>query len=125
MFETAEYHFYAALARAAVYDFATPDSQFQHLQILAEHHKQLALWAENCPENFENRVALVGAEIARVEGRELDAQRLYENAIHSARTNGFVHGEAKETLDSFELNLLLRCCRLGPSSQSIVTLQLG
>jgi hypothetical protein len=35
----------------------------------------------NCPENFENRVALVGAEIARIEGRELDAERLYERAI--------------------------------------------
>jgi hypothetical protein len=37
------------------------------------HHKQLQVWAENCPENFENRAALVGAEIARLEGRELDA----------------------------------------------------
>ena len=51
-------------------------------------------WAENCPENFENRVALVGAEIARIEGRELDAERLYEVAIKSARENNFVHNEA-------------------------------
>ena len=52
------------------------------------------IWAENCPENFENRAALVGAEIARIEGRELDAERLYEQAIRSARANGFVHNEA-------------------------------
>ena len=52
------------------------------------------MWAENCPENFENRAALVGAEIARLEGRELDAERLYEQAIRSARANGFVHNEA-------------------------------
>jgi hypothetical protein len=51
-------------------------------------------WAERCPENFENRAALVGAEIARIEGRELDAERLYEQAIRSARENGFVHNEA-------------------------------
>ena len=50
--------------------------------------------AENCPENFENRAALVGAEIARLEGRELDAEHLYEQAIRSARENGFVHNEA-------------------------------
>ena len=31
------------------------------------------IWAENCPENFENRAALVGAEIARLEGRDLEA----------------------------------------------------
>ena len=52
------------------------------------------IWAEHCPENFEDRAALVGAEIARIEGRELDAERLYEQAIRSARANGFVHNEA-------------------------------
>ena len=52
------------------------------------------VWAENCPENFENRAALVGAEIARIENRDLDAMRLYEKAIHSSRTNGFVNNEA-------------------------------
>src|SRR5262249_41048037 len=45
-------------------------------------------------ENFENRAALVGAEIARIEGRVLDAEHLYERAIRSARDNGFVHNEA-------------------------------
>ena len=37
---------------------------------------------------------LVNAEIARVEGRELDAERLYEAAIQSARENEFVQNEA-------------------------------
>jgi hypothetical protein len=36
----------------------------------------------------------VGAEIARIQGRDLDAERLYEQAIHSAHANGFVHNEA-------------------------------
>jgi hypothetical protein len=43
----------------------------------------------NCPENFENRAALVGAEIARIEGRALDAMELYEQAIRSARAKQF------------------------------------
>ena len=93
-FETAEYQFYGALARAAFCDSAPADEQPQHLEALAAHHRQLEIWAENCPENFENRAALVGAEIARIEGRELDAERLYEQAIRSARANGFVHNEA-------------------------------
>jgi len=46
-------------------------------------------WAENCPDNFENRAALVGAEIARLEGRELAAERLYEQATRSARAKGY------------------------------------
>ena len=73
MFEAAEYHFYGALSRAASCDSAPADERQQHLEALAAHHRQLEVWAENCPENFENRAALVGAEIARIEGRELDA----------------------------------------------------
>ena len=64
------------------------------LEALTAHHQQLQIWAEHCPENFENYAALVGAEIARLEGRDLDAMRLYEQAIRSARANGFVHNEA-------------------------------
>jgi hypothetical protein len=33
---------------------------------------------------------LVGAELARLEQRELDAEHLYEAAIHSAREHGFL-----------------------------------
>ena len=36
----------------------------------------------------------MGAEIARLESRELDAERLYEQAIRSARAHGFIHNEA-------------------------------
>jgi GAF domain-containing protein len=93
-FEVAEFHFYGALARAAQCDAASADDRALHLETLAAHHKQLAVWAENCPENFVNRAMLVAAEIARLEGRELDAERLYEQAIHSARANGFIHNEA-------------------------------
>jgi hypothetical protein len=82
--EGADYHFYSALSRAAYCDGASSDERQQHLESLAAHHRQLAVWAENCPENFENRVALVGAEIARLEGRVVDAGDLYEKAIRSA-----------------------------------------
>jgi hypothetical protein len=36
---------------------------------------------------------LVAAEVTRLEGRELDAERLYEEAIRLPRDNGFVHNE--------------------------------
>ncbi len=94
MFETAEYHFYGALAQAASCEPAWPDRRRQHLEALAAHQRQLEIWAENCPENFENRVALVAAEIERVQGYPLEAERLYERAIRSASENGFVHHEA-------------------------------
>ncbi|WP_437494286.1 ATP-binding sensor histidine kinase [Sorangium sp. So ce1014] len=91
-----DYHFYGALTRAARCG-AAPASKGErpeHLAALAAHHEQLEVWASSCPENFGSRAALVGAEIARLEGRDLDAERLYEEAIRSARESGFVHGEA-------------------------------
>jgi PAS domain S-box-containing protein len=94
-FETAEYQFYGALSQAASCDpAAAGDRQQPYLDAVAAHYKQLQLWTANCPDNFENRAALVGAELARIEGRELDAERLYEQAIRSARANGFIHNEA-------------------------------
>jgi PAS domain S-box-containing protein len=88
------FRFYGALSHAASWDSASPDLKQQHFEALTAHHKQLEIWAEHCPENFENRAALVGGEIARIEGREFDAMRLYEQAIRSAHANGFVHNEA-------------------------------
>jgi predicted ATPase/signal transduction histidine kinase len=93
-FETAEYEFYGALAQAALWESAAASQRRQRAEALVAHHRKLEIWAANCPENFENRAALVGAEIARIEGRDADAMRLYEQAIRSARSNGFVHNEA-------------------------------
>jgi PAS domain S-box-containing protein len=91
--EMADFHFYAALSRAASCEPMGP-RYTNYRAALQTHEGQLRNWAATCPENFENRVCLVGAEIARLEGRELDAERLYEAAIKSARANGFVHNEA-------------------------------
>jgi PAS domain S-box-containing protein len=93
-FETAEFHFFDALSRAASCDSAAAGERLQHLDAIAAHHKQLEVWAANCPDNFENRAALVGAEIARINARDVEAMHLYEQAIRSARANGFVHNEA-------------------------------
>jgi PAS domain S-box-containing protein len=91
--EVAEYDFYAALSHAASASTAA-DARQRHVEALAAHHRQIQIWAEHCPESFENRAALVGAEIARIDGRDVDAMRLYEQAIRSAQANGFVHNEA-------------------------------
>ncbi|HZD49195.1 MAG TPA: GAF domain-containing protein, partial [Silvibacterium sp.] len=93
-FESAEYFFYDALARAAQYDAASPGERARHHDVLAAHHEQIVVLAENCPENFGNRAALVAAEMARIEDRDLEAMHLYEEAIQSARENGFIQNEA-------------------------------
>jgi PAS domain S-box-containing protein len=96
-FEIAEFRFYGALAHASAWDAGSPDERPLHLEALQAHFRQIEIWAEHCPENFENRAALVGAEIARIQGRVLDAEQLYEQAIRSSRANGFVQNEAVAT----------------------------
>ena len=93
-FVEAEYQFYGALARVSAAESAIAEERQELLANAARSHQRLLEWAANCPENFDSRAALVGAELARVEGRELDAERLYDQAIRSARTNRFVHIEA-------------------------------
>jgi PAS domain S-box-containing protein len=93
-FETAEFHFYSALSLAAYLPLVSSNERQHYFEALSGHHKQLEMWAENCPENFENRAALIGAEVARIEARDADAMRLYEHAIRSARANGFAHNQA-------------------------------
>ncbi|MEM5299700.1 AAA family ATPase [Burkholderia sp. JPY481] len=93
-FEQAEYYLYAALARAARCDSVPAGERSPHLDALSAHHRQMRTWADLCPENFAGHTALVGAEIARIEGRVVDAEMLYEQAILSAQESGFAHVEA-------------------------------
>ncbi|WP_260854650.1 ATP-binding sensor histidine kinase [Paraburkholderia sp. BCC1884] len=93
-FETAEFHFYGALSHAACWHDANEAGRLFHANALIAHREQLEIWASHCPENFVNRAALVSAEISRIEGNIVEAERLYELAVQSARANGFVHNEA-------------------------------
>jgi predicted ATPase/two-component sensor histidine kinase len=92
--EWAEYHFHAALIRAACHDACPPDERDALRAALAAHHAQLEIWAANCPENFRGRVALVEAEVARLDGRQLDAMRAFDTAIQAAVDGGRIHDEA-------------------------------
>ena len=94
MFETAEYHFYSALAHAMTCDGSAPAERVQHLAALRSHLRQLETWAAHNAETFESRALVAGAELARLEGRTLAAEDLYEKAIRSAGQHGFLHNEA-------------------------------
>jgi PAS domain S-box-containing protein len=88
-----DYFYYTALTVAALYENASADEQSRWRDLLAEHREQLREWAENYPPTFADKHALVSAEIARLEGRDADAMRLYEEAIRSAHDHGFVQNE--------------------------------
>jgi PAS domain S-box-containing protein len=88
-----DYHYYSALAIAAACETAPLDRQRDWRGLLTAHREQLCEWADNYPPTFGDKYALVSAEIARLEGRVADAMRLYEQAIRSAREQGFVQNE--------------------------------
>jgi predicted ATPase/signal transduction histidine kinase len=100
-----DYFYYHALTVAALYEKGSADQQQGWHDILTAHREKLRDWAENYPPTFGDKHALVSAELARLEGRELEAQRLYEQAIRSARENGFAQNEgiANELAGKFYL----------------------
>jgi PAS domain S-box-containing protein len=89
-----DYFYYTALTVAACYGYASDAQQQEWRELLTMHGEQLREWAENYPPTFVDKHALVLAEIARLEGRDSDAMHLYEQAIQSARENGFLQNDA-------------------------------
>jgi PAS domain S-box-containing protein len=100
-----DYFYYRALTMTALYENATADEQTGWRELLTVHHEQLREWADNYPPTFGDKHALVSAELARIEGRDLDAMRLYEDTLRAVRANGFVQNEgiANELAGQFYL----------------------
>jgi PAS domain S-box-containing protein len=89
-----DYIFYTALTVAALYDQASAEQQREWRELLTAHFEQLREWDETNGSTFRDKVALVAAETARIDGRNEEAMRLYEEAIKTAHKNGFVQNEA-------------------------------
>ncbi|AKF11606.1 Signal transduction histidine kinase CheA [Sandaracinus amylolyticus] len=99
-----ECRFYAALADTSMLDGPKDREHDEELGdgdgptrvpvAVREDLDVLEALAGSQAETFGPRAALVAAEIARVEGRELDAERGYEDAVRGARAAGILHVEA-------------------------------
>jgi predicted ATPase/signal transduction histidine kinase len=92
--ELVEYRFYTALSLAAAYDASPPERREMYVSGLRHHYHELSIRCAHAPANFASRLTLLAAEIARIEGRELEAERLYEEAIQLARDAEFIQIEA-------------------------------
>jgi PAS domain S-box-containing protein len=88
-----DYFYYTALTVAALYANGSADEQHSWRELLTAHREQLREWTDNNAPTFADKYALVSAEIARIEGRDVDAMRLYQQAIQSAHDHGFVQNE--------------------------------
>jgi signal transduction histidine kinase/CheY-like chemotaxis protein len=111
-----DYCYFGALTVAACYEKMSADEQARWRDLLTAHCGRLREWADTYPPTFGHKHALVSAEIARLEGRDSDAMRLYEEATRSARDHGFVQHEglAQETAARFygarELHTVAYAC---------------
>ena len=98
-----QYYYFSALSMAALCESTSANEQRVWRERLTEHGEQLREWGNTNPQTCRDKHALVAAEIARLEGRDGDAMRLYEEAIESAHENGFVQyeGIAREAAAKF------------------------
>ena len=92
--QSVDYCFYHSLAIAEVFQGSSPERRAELRDDLIAHLASLQRWAESCPATFAHKHALVAAEWSRLEGRDMDAMRLYEQAIHSAAARGFLQDQA-------------------------------
>ncbi len=90
----AERNFYYSLNLTALYPRAAAEKQQQYMKQLEANQKQMKIWMNNCPENFENKYFLIEAEIALISNKNNKAIELYNKAIESAHENEFIQNEA-------------------------------
>ena len=88
------HHLFHLLSLAALFPDADVAQQEETRRIFSEKLPMYEAWALNCPQNYMSRWALAKAEFARIEGRAVEAQQAYEQAIESAHQNGTLHIEA-------------------------------
>jgi len=93
MTSIAEHNFYHSLILTALYPNAG-EQQSQYWEKLKANQKQMKIWSDNGPENFWSKYLLVAAEMARLEGKDLEAMDYYDQAILSAKKNEFFQNEA-------------------------------
>jgi PAS domain S-box-containing protein len=93
-FQVLDFFYFTALTAATLYEGASAEQRAGWRDLLAEHREQLREWDESYAPTFADKHALVSAEIARIEGHDAEAMRLYEQASRLARENGFLGYEA-------------------------------
>jgi PAS domain S-box-containing protein len=99
----ATHHFYHALTLIALFRDATETQRAELVPVLNDTRQRLERLADNSNDDVQGRCAIVSAEMIRArvdspaepaDARDIEAMRLYEQAIRSARTHGLTQNEA-------------------------------
>jgi predicted ATPase len=88
-FVFAEHIFFHFLTIARRFTDAGRVEKLRLRRDLSKKLKLMKKWASFCPENFAHKQLLMEAELARIGDKDSEAQRLYKEAVTSAREAGF------------------------------------
>ncbi|MDJ0583058.1 AAA family ATPase [Crocosphaera sp.] len=88
------FYFYYSLALLSSLHDLESNNQNSLIKQVNDNQGKLHHWATHAPMNFQHKYDLVEAEKARVFGKNLEAQELYEKAIKGAKQYEFLHEEA-------------------------------
>ncbi|MBF0234351.1 MAG: response regulator, partial [Desulfamplus sp.] len=89
-----EYRFYASLVYLKRYVGASDGDKQQYWEKILEYQQFVKIMAKSAPMNFHSYERLISAEIARIQGNDEEAIRLYDEAVASAAGNEFIQYEA-------------------------------
>jgi histidine kinase len=87
-------NFYHSLAIAAVYKGSPPGDRRRLMKALRKNQRKMKKWSDSCGANFLHKYLLIRAEMFRILGKKHEVGPLYDEAIASARQNGYVQNQA-------------------------------
>jgi len=102
---SAYYMPYQSLALIGLLPKMAGGARLAAMRTIRRNQRRLRTWSRHAPENYLHKWVLVNAELARLRGRELEAERAYQEAIQLASRHGALPDEAlaHELAGEFEL----------------------
>jgi len=94
IFTNPVFYFHQSIALSRAYPQVDTDTQENYLKILHRNREKFQQWADHCPENYQHKFKLIEAELARITQKGYDAIDDYDQAIASARENGYIQNQA-------------------------------
>jgi predicted ATPase/class 3 adenylate cyclase/GAF domain-containing protein len=96
---------YQSLALMRLFPKMAVGARLAAMRAIRRNQRRLRRWSRHAPENYLHKWALVNAELARLRGRELEAERGYQESIELASRHAALPDEAlaHELAGEFEL----------------------
>ena len=94
LYSLSEINYFESLVLCALFLEADQKTQDEYLRQIKVNQKQMKIWSNSCPENFQHKYFLIEAELARINGKYWMASKLYDKAIEEANKNEFLQHEA-------------------------------